>query len=334
MTTAAIYARVSTAEQAERGYSLDGQIAACREFAAAAGAIHVTEFVDDGYSGEFLDRPGIEQLRAGLRSKSFDIVICYDPDRLARKLAHQLILTDEIEKSGAKLQFVNVTFEQSPEGKLFYSIRGAVAEFEKEKIRERTTGGKKRKALGGKLTFMDKPYGYTPDREKCNYSIVESEAEVVRQIYKLLIDNQYGVRSLAFDLQDRGIVTRQKKPFSSSTLYKMIVNPMYAGTKMAFRKQYKTVGPRPSGKKAPQVKVVKRDKEEWVPVPVPAIVDQETWDKAQEVLGRNQRFSKRNTKTDYLLRNLIRCDSCGYTMTAIKKLSRGQYFYYYICPSK
>lgn len=77
------------------------------------------------------------------------MIVIYDPDRLARNLAHQLIITEEIEKSGAKLLFVSVTFEASHEGNLFYSMRGAISAYEKEKIKERTTRGKKGKARTG-----------------------------------------------------------------------------------------------------------------------------------------------------------------------------------------
>src|SRR5690242_2638446 len=103
MSKAAIYARVSTAEQAEKGYSLETQLAECRRKAAELGASGVEEFIDDGYSGEFIDRPALARLRNHLESGQFSQVIVFDPDRLARNLAHQLIITEEIEKAGVKL---------------------------------------------------------------------------------------------------------------------------------------------------------------------------------------------------------------------------------------
>ena len=97
----AIYVRVSTQEQAEHGYSLGTQMEACRQKAHELGAVTIREYIDDGQSGEFLDRPALTELRRGLKGKEFDLVIVYDPDRLARNLAHQLIVAEEIEKAAA-----------------------------------------------------------------------------------------------------------------------------------------------------------------------------------------------------------------------------------------
>lgn len=76
-------------------------------------------------------------MRERIRTKDIDAVICYDPDRLARNLAHQLIISDEIEKyCPGGLIFVSVDFKHSAEGRLFFSMKGAFAEYEREKILE------------------------------------------------------------------------------------------------------------------------------------------------------------------------------------------------------
>jgi len=327
MPTAAIYARVSTTEQAERGYSLPAQLDACRSAAKAMGATYIDEYKDEGYSGEFINRPAMDKLRETIKTTSYDAIICYDPDRLARNLAHQLLITEEIEATGAKLKFVSVSFEQSPEGKLFYSIRGAVAEFEKEKIRQRTVSGKKRKALQGKLTFNDKPFGYNYDYSNCNYTIIEAEARIVRLMFHLMLTNKYGVRSLAYELKALDISNRSGKRFSGPVLYKMLTNEMYAGTKWAFKKHYKTIGQR-------KVTETWRDKTEWIPISVPAIVEPETFTKVQQIIKDNTKYSRRNTKHDYLLRNIIKCADCGYSMIGTKSTSKGKDFFYYVCTSK
>ena len=72
---AAIYVRVSTDHQAEKGYSIDTQLAACRKYASVLGATNIEEFVDDGYSAEFIDRPELTRLRESLKTKKFDKVI-------------------------------------------------------------------------------------------------------------------------------------------------------------------------------------------------------------------------------------------------------------------
>ncbi|HWR31820.1 MAG TPA: recombinase family protein, partial [Negativicutes bacterium] len=136
MPTSAIYARVSTDDQARAGYSLPDQVAACRQRLLALGHTDIAEYIDDGYSGEFLDRPALSRLRDDLRKKKVEIVMVYDPDRLSRNLINQLLLSDEFEGENCKLLFVTGDYDASPEGRLFFSLRGAVAEFEKAKIRE------------------------------------------------------------------------------------------------------------------------------------------------------------------------------------------------------
>ena len=188
----AIYVRVSTQEQAEHGYSLGTQMEACRQKAQELGAVTIREYIDDGQSGEFLDRPALTELRKGLKGKEFDLVIVYDPDRLARNLAHQLIVAEEIEKAAADLVFVSVTFEQSPEGRLFFSIRGAISSFEKEKIKERTMRGKRGKAAKCKVVTNSNPLGYDYDEANSMYVINDEEAKLVRKIFNHMVHDKMG----------------------------------------------------------------------------------------------------------------------------------------------
>ncbi|WP_010093949.1 recombinase family protein, partial [Ornithinibacillus scapharcae] len=79
----AIYVRVSTEEQSKKGYSLRNQIEECKK---KANTNQTLEYIDDGYSGEFLERPGLTKLRQDVKEGHISKVICYDPDRLSRKL--------------------------------------------------------------------------------------------------------------------------------------------------------------------------------------------------------------------------------------------------------
>ena len=146
---AAVYARVSTEEQAQHGYSLAEQKDSCKQRAKELGATEILEFADEGISGATLDRPGLEGLRDSIKEGIIDLIVLRDPDRLSRKLAHQLILTEEFEKAGVRLEFLDFTWQDSPEGKLFYNLKGAVAEYEREKIKERMIRGKNQKARQG-----------------------------------------------------------------------------------------------------------------------------------------------------------------------------------------
>ena len=114
----AIYARVSTAKQAKEGYSLETQVEACKKKAIEMGATSIKEYVDDGYSGAYLERPHLDEMRDAVSAKLHDVVIIYDIDRLSRDTMHLLLLTEEIEKN-AKLIYVNSEYNKTPEGRSF-----------------------------------------------------------------------------------------------------------------------------------------------------------------------------------------------------------------------
>ena len=121
----AIYRRVSSEEQALHGFSLEAQREACINKAKEIGATSILEFADEGETGKTLDRPGLESLRQAIADGLIDCVVILDPDRFSRKLSHQLLLTEEFEKAGVELVFVNFEWQDSPEGGcLLYTGRG------------------------------------------------------------------------------------------------------------------------------------------------------------------------------------------------------------------
>jgi site-specific DNA recombinase len=101
---AAIYARVSTDEQAERGYSLESQLEACQDYAAAHG-LEIQRKIADNYTGAKLDRPGLDTLRADIEERTVEAVSVYSPDRLTGNLAHSLILCEELQRAGIELHY-------------------------------------------------------------------------------------------------------------------------------------------------------------------------------------------------------------------------------------
>ncbi len=132
---AALYARVSTDKQAEK-YGIPSQLEALRKKCTEKGWDPVFDgdkdaFIDDGYSGADLDRPALNRLRQAAKEGRIDMVLCYDPDRLSRKLYHQMILADEFEKQGIKLEFITQEMGTSPEDRMFFNMRGLVAEYER-----------------------------------------------------------------------------------------------------------------------------------------------------------------------------------------------------------
>lgn len=286
---AAIYVRVSTDDQARHGFSLQEQREACRRRASDLGAKTFLEFADEGISGATLDRPGLEGLREAAKDGRVDLVVIRDPDRLARKLAHQLLLTEEFEKAGVRLEFLDFEWRDTPEGKLFYSVRGAIAEYEKEKIRQRTVRGKRQKAKQGGIPIRFYVYGYTYDPETGRVSINEEEAAVVRIIFVWFVSEDIGVNGVAKRLNDSCVPSRKGKKWHKQVVRQILANPVYKGTWY-----YKDIA-----------------------IPVPAIVDKETWEKAQEKLRKARRLWAGKGKQEYLLSGIISCSDCGQTMTGV-----------------
>src|SRR3989442_1045422 len=185
MARASIYARVSTDEQAAK-FGLTSQVTELLALAKAKGlAVDKTNiFSDDGYSGASLDRPALDRLRDHIRQRSIDLVLVHDPDRLSRRLAHQLLLLDEFERRGVRVEFQTTPREDTPEGRLFMNMKGAISEYEREKIRERTSRGRRQKARDGKVPTGCYAFGYAPDPgQPGGLGIVEDEAKIVRLIF-------------------------------------------------------------------------------------------------------------------------------------------------------
>jgi site-specific DNA recombinase len=132
MTSAAIYARVSAARQ-KKDETIGSQTAALRAHAEQQGLDVPGDWVfeDEGHSGATLIRPALERLRDVVAGIGIDVVLCYSPDRLARKFAYQALLIEEFARAGTRVEFVNGPRGDSPEDQLLVQFQGMFAEYEK-----------------------------------------------------------------------------------------------------------------------------------------------------------------------------------------------------------
>lgn len=320
---AAIYARVSTDWQAEHGYSIQTQLEECRAKAESVGASVVKEYVDDGYSGGFLERPALDALRDALPSGIFDVVIFHDPDRLARKLIHQLILTEEMERAHVRPLFVLENYEQSPEGLMSYQMKGVFAEYERAKIRERTMRGKRAKLRAGLPVCDSHIFGYDFDKDAGRYVINKGEAEAIRTIYRLYADEQIGgVDRVIAELEKLHVPPpngRQRWPHSS--VHKILRHEHYTGHYFANTVYHKKVGPNKWTR-------IPRPESEWIEMSCPPIISQELFDKAQAIRNANRtyKFWARYT-SEMLLLGLAKCKECGSQMYSAHGKKPGQVYY-------
>jgi len=321
---AVIYARVSTEDQAKHGYSLPSQLEGCRKYAEERGWIIVEEVADEGVSGATLDRPGLDCIRDMAEAGEIDTLVVYEMDRLSRKVAHQLILEEEFAKAGVQVHYVLGDYEDTDEGRLMKTIRAAIGEYERGKIRERANRGKRQKARSGKvLVFARPPYGYR--QEDGMLVPYEPEARVVRLIFNWYVKEHLPIRTIVRKLNDLGaptagdrrdsggIVKRQGYGrWGRSTVSKILNNETYAGGH--YQKW------RREGKKKRR-----RPREEWIDVQVPPIIDRAMWEAAQERRRLNKEQARRNRKHRYLLCGKGICGLCGARMYSYP--SHGRLFY-------
>jgi len=159
---AAIYARVSSEQQAA-AKTVVSQVSALQERVAADGLALPPEvqFVDEGYSGATLVRPGLERLRDLAAVGGVDRLYVHAPDRLARKYAYQVLLLEEFQRAGVEVIFLNRAGGETPEDALLLQVQGMVAEYERAKILERSRRGKRHAAHAGVVSVLSAaPYGY------------------------------------------------------------------------------------------------------------------------------------------------------------------------------
>src|SRR5260370_38797478 len=142
---AAIYARVSSDRQKEN-HTIAGQTAALVEYAQKNGYSVPQEWVfqEEGYSGAILVRPGLERLRDLAAEGQITAVLIYSPDRLSRKYAYQVLLSEELSRCGVEVIFLKSPAGTSPEDQLVVQFQGIIAEYEPRPIAERSRGGKRR----------------------------------------------------------------------------------------------------------------------------------------------------------------------------------------------
>jgi site-specific DNA recombinase len=333
----ALYARVSTERQEERG-TVASQLELLREAARADGHQVVEEFVDEGYSGARLDRPALDRLRDAAEAGLLEGVVCLSADRLARSYAYQVLILEELGRFGARVRFLEGPAPgDDPQATLLVQVQGVIAEYERAKIAERYRRGKLYRARQGEIFFWKVPYGYrrvVEPGKPARMEIYEPEADVVRGIFRAYVEEGRSIRQIAFNLYERQVPSPTGKPvWGTSTLQRLLRNEAYVGTVYYNRREhFESAEPR-RGQRNRKTRHRERPKEEWIPIPVPAIIERETFERAQRVSRDNSKFSPRGADPGaWLLRGLVECGHCSVGCNCHKMRGRnGAFHRYYYC---
>jgi site-specific DNA recombinase len=334
----AAYARVSTQRQAEE-QTITQQIDRLHARAQAESWTLTPDhlYCDDGYSGARIDRPALDRLRDAVARGEFQVVLVTAPDRLARRFVHQTLLVEELAQEGCTMVFLDRPISQDPNDQLLLQIRGAVAEYERALIADRTRRGRLAKLRAGQLLpWINTPYGYRCDpqhpRDPARLRIEETEASVIRQLFTWYADEGLSIHAIAARLMQRQVPTYHGGwHWAPATVGGILRNEVYAGTAYGNR-DYETEPHRWRGGRSAAERerhyTRHRPREEWIAVEVPPIISRELFERVQSLRPLRQAQSPRNnTRHPYLLRARVSCAGCGLAVTG----RRDGRHTYYVC---
>ena len=274
-----IYYRVSTDAQERDGTSLETQEQACREYALAQGW-SVTEHLHDTASGFTLDRPGLTRVRALTSAGQVDVVLTYALDRLSRKQTHVAILAEEMEERGVALDFVTEKFEDTATGQLLRSVKAFAAEFEREKISERTMRGKAERARSGRLPQGTGAgcYGYTYDQATGRREAEPFQTTVVRRIFERYAETR-SFSAVSRELNEAGIPAMAGGRWYPLTIRRVLKNETYTG-RTVYRRTKRVRSPSANGRRRSEV--IERPLDEQIEVngASPPLIEAAMWNGA------------------------------------------------------
>lgn len=301
MKRAALYVRVSTQEQAEEGYSVGEQKDRLISYCKAQDWLVADLYVDAGYSGSNLKRPGMQKLIAESKGK-FDVVLVYKLDRLSRSQRDTLYLIEEVFLPN-NVDFVSMqeSFDtSSPLGKAMIGLLAVFAQLEREQIKERTKMGRIARAKQGKYKGGGCiPFGY---RYKDDHLYADPyESDIVRKMFKWYLNGDT-LHSIANKLEDMGHTNRNGHVRGWSSVRAILGNAVYTG-----QTRYGDV-------------VVENTHE--------ALVSKEDFEAVQELRQNRGKNSKDAFKAKYLLAGLVYCGCCGARYYRRAAGPHGKYAYY------
>ena len=344
MRMAAIYARVSSEQQREAN-TIASQTASLIEFAKNHD-LEVPEewvFQDEGYSGATLERPALERVRDLAAEGQIQVVLAYAPDRLSRKYAYQILLIEELARSGVETLFVKAPQGSSAEDQLLVQFQGMIAEYERAQILERSRRGKRHRAQSGEVSVMSgAPYGYRYMRKTeeapAAYAVLEAEARVVQRIYEMYTVEGLSIGEITRRINAEGIPTRKASArWERSTVWAVLRNSAYRGVacfgKTRASSRTRVIRPqRRRGVITPSMTAGhERPREEWIEIPVPALVSEDSFARAQELLEQNKIRSRRRTIEPSIVQGLVSCQKCGYAFARTSTRTSARKIHYYKC---
>jgi site-specific DNA recombinase len=299
---AAIYVRVSTAEQAAEGYSIRAQTDRLKAYCVSQGWEIFEFYVDDGYSAKDTNRPNLKRMMKHIEEGLIDCVLVYRLDRLTRSVRDLYSILETFDKYDCKFKSATEVYDTTTAmGRMFITIVAALAQWERENTGERIRMGMEQKAREGNWVINQAPYGYEIDKENKTLIINDREALLVKRIYDDYLSGKT-MRNIAIDFNKSNITTKSGAIWNDFKIKYILSNPLYIGT---MRYNYRT------------------NKENYFEVEDahPAIISKETFENVQKIKESRRVVHPRSATSKFIFSGIAKCARCGSPLA-------GRYGYY------
>lgn len=323
------YIRVSTAEQAEEGYSIDAQQNVISQKCKFEGKELIGIYADRGISGKsMVNRLQLQQMLQDAKEGKFDEVWVWKTNRLARNQYDLLTIVKKLESYNVAFKSCSEAFDTTTaSGKLMMNVLASIGEFERETIVDNVKMGMKQRARTGKwnggiiLGYKSVPTNETETR----LEIVPEEAGTVRKIFELYASGK-GLKAIANQINHEGYETKKGNMFTTGGVKDILMNPTYIG-KIRYNVRENWSEKRRKGiNKNPIIADAEHE----------PIITMELWNKVQELYKVKSGKPKKTFESNYLLTGLLKCPLCGASMVAgrtkkTKKDGSSKVTRYYVC---
>ena len=296
---AAIYARVSDKSQdGEDKTSISEQTGDMEAYCEGKGLTITARYQEVG-RGWSKKRPEFQRMLADARKGRFDTIVCWKSDRLSRGMYPAAALMEVVEAHQIRLEAVLDAIDMKT-----FGLMAAIGKIELDNFRERSTMGKRGTAKQGRAPTGRLPYGYRIGDDG-RPEVIEEQAEVVRRIFHMYVHEGMRAYSIAVRLTDEEIPTQTGKlTWLQSRVHHILGNATYTGSWVYGK--YRHVSTEDG------MKVYDQPRDTWIEIPVPQVIDDKTWERAQKLKKQRSIKAKRNTKVLYLLQHLLKCGECGH----------------------
>ncbi|MDP7980999.1 recombinase family protein [Bacillus sp. WLY-B-L8] len=313
----AIYRRVSTDMQAEKGFSLEAQKMRLEAYAQSQGWDIVGDYMDDGYSAKDMNRPELQRLLTDMKEKRFDVILVYKLDRLCRSVRDLNDMIEDFEKYHVKFKSSSEALDTTTAtGRMMINMIGTLAQWEREQTAERVTENMYKRAELGLFNGGVIPFGYI----KTNDSIIvnEDESVIIKEMFELALSN--GFLAVSLKLNEKGYKTRSGHKWHKEAVKRILTNPIYCG--------YKRYGVK--GNDSKEVVISKFNAKGFKP-----IISKEMFDECQKIFENRKTNAPKPRYGEYnYFSGIFVCPNCGQRLSAVTYMIKGKKYKYYKCAKK